>query len=164
MSCFYSLHDDILDSIYLSLWRVVYLTRVWHHICWYILNFTGCIIDVSFDIQCVLFGWCKGEGVTSQVIHINKKQIICSLIWVKLYILFKNWISCHVFTHFMLIFWKAISTIFVARIIRNIRPNIFSSHLWLFLLLDFWIISTDLLISWNILFKCWIICISWCCF
>ncbi len=28
MSCFYSLHDDILDSIYLSLLRVVSLTSV----------------------------------------------------------------------------------------------------------------------------------------
>ncbi len=70
-------------------------------------EWVGCIFDVSFGIQCVLFGWCKDEGVTSQVIHIIKNQIICSLIWVKLYILFKNWISCHVFTHFMLIFWKA---------------------------------------------------------
>ncbi len=39
-SCFYSLHDDILDSIYLSLWRVVSLTSVWHHISWYIFYFT----------------------------------------------------------------------------------------------------------------------------
>ncbi len=40
MSCFYSLHDDILDSIYLSLWCVVSLTSVWHHIFWYIFYFT----------------------------------------------------------------------------------------------------------------------------
>ncbi len=34
----------------------------------------GCIFDVGFDIQCVLFAWCKDEGVTSQVIHIIKKS------------------------------------------------------------------------------------------
>jgi len=34
--------------------------------------------------------------------------MISSLIWVKLYILFKNQISCHVFTHFMLIFLESI--------------------------------------------------------
>ncbi len=39
-SCFYSLHDDILDSIYLSLWLVVSLTSVWDHISWYIFYFT----------------------------------------------------------------------------------------------------------------------------
>ncbi len=40
MSCFYSLHDDVLDSIYLSLWRVVSRTSVWHHISRYIFYFT----------------------------------------------------------------------------------------------------------------------------
>ncbi len=34
----------------------------------------SCIFDVGFDIHCVLFGWCKGEGVTSQVIHIIQKS------------------------------------------------------------------------------------------
>ncbi len=29
---------------------------------------------VVFLIQCILFGWCKGEGVTSQVIHIIQKS------------------------------------------------------------------------------------------
>ncbi len=38
--CLYSLHDDILDSIYFSLGSVVSLTRVWHHISWYIFYFT----------------------------------------------------------------------------------------------------------------------------
>ncbi len=40
MSCLYSLHDDILDSIYFSLWSVVSLTRVRHYISWYIFYFT----------------------------------------------------------------------------------------------------------------------------
>ncbi len=39
-SYLYSLYDDILDSIYLSLWRVVSLTSVWHHISQYIFYFT----------------------------------------------------------------------------------------------------------------------------
>ncbi len=39
-SFLYSLHDDILDSIYLSFWHVVSLTSVWHHISWYIFYFT----------------------------------------------------------------------------------------------------------------------------
>ncbi len=37
-------------------------------------KWVGCIFDIGFDIQCVLFGWCKGEGVTSQVIHIIQKS------------------------------------------------------------------------------------------
>ncbi len=36
-------------------------------------EWVGCIFDIGFDIQCVLFGWWKGEGVTSQVIHIIQK-------------------------------------------------------------------------------------------
>ncbi len=36
-------------------------------------EWVGCIFDIGFDIQCVLFGWCKGEGVRSQVIHIIQK-------------------------------------------------------------------------------------------
>jgi hypothetical protein len=39
-SCFYSLHDDVLISIYLSLWCVVSLTSVWHHISRFIFYFT----------------------------------------------------------------------------------------------------------------------------
>ncbi len=37
-------------------------------------EWVGCIFDVGFDIQRVLFGWCKGEGVTNQVIHIIQKS------------------------------------------------------------------------------------------
>ncbi len=37
-------------------------------------EWVACIFDVGFDVQCVLFGWCKGEGVTSQVIHIIQKS------------------------------------------------------------------------------------------
>ncbi len=37
-------------------------------------EWVGCIFDVGFNIQCVLFSWCKGEGGTSQVIQIIQKS------------------------------------------------------------------------------------------
>ena len=73
--------------------RVEHLVHDCHHchhwnglcsFCWMLIvwaldkridqEWVGCIFDVGFDIQCVLFGWCKGEGVTSQVIHIIQKS------------------------------------------------------------------------------------------
>ncbi len=40
-----------------------------------------------------------------------------------------------------------------AQIICNIRPNRFSSHLWLFIFFEFWIICTDQIISWGVVFN-----------
>ncbi len=70
-------------------------------------GWVSCIFDVGFDIQCVLFGWCKDEGVTSQVKHIIQKSNIMLIDMSQVVNTIQNWISCHVFTHFMLIFWKA---------------------------------------------------------
>ncbi len=70
-------------------------------------EWVGCIFDVGFDIQCVLFGWCKDEGVTSQVIHIIQKSNNIFIDMSQVVHIVKHQISCHVFTHFVLIFWKA---------------------------------------------------------
>ncbi len=55
MSCFHSLHVDILESIYLGLWRVVSFTCVWHHISRYIFNFT---YQNNLNLNNIIEAWC----------------------------------------------------------------------------------------------------------
>jgi hypothetical protein len=70
-------------------------------------EWVGCIFDVGFDTQCVLFGWYKDEGVTSQVIFIIQKSNNMFIDMSQVVHIIQICLSCHVFTHFMLIFWKA---------------------------------------------------------
>ena len=83
----YSLHDDILDSIYFSLWSVVSLTSVWHHISWYIFYFT----------------------------YIRKNTIEFLISWIRKYIpywwIMINWRKIHNFgqlAHFLCNFYKCL--------------------------------------------------------
>ncbi len=55
MSCFHSLHVNILESIYVGLWRVVYFTCVWHHISSYIFNFT---YQNNLNLNNIIEPWC----------------------------------------------------------------------------------------------------------
>jgi hypothetical protein len=55
MSCFHSLHVDILESVYLGLWRVVSFTCVWHHISRYIFNFT---YQNNLNLNNIIEAWC----------------------------------------------------------------------------------------------------------
>ncbi len=55
MSCFHSLHVDILESIYLGLWHVVSFTCVWHHISRYIFNFT---YQNNLNLNNIIEAWC----------------------------------------------------------------------------------------------------------
>ncbi len=55
MSCFHSLHVDILESIYLVSWRVVSFTVVWHHISRYIFNFT---YQNNLNLNNTIKAWC----------------------------------------------------------------------------------------------------------
>ncbi len=55
MSCFHSLHVDILENIYLGWWCVVSFTCVRHHISRYIFNFT---YQNNLDLNNIIEAWC----------------------------------------------------------------------------------------------------------
>ncbi len=55
MSCIHSLHVDILESIYLGLWRIVSFTYVWHHKPRYIFNFT---YQNNLNLNNITKAWC----------------------------------------------------------------------------------------------------------
>ncbi len=74
----YLLEHPVHDCHHCHHWNYL-CTFYWMLIVWALderidQEWVGCIFDVGFDIQCGLFGWCKGEGVTSQVIHIIQKS------------------------------------------------------------------------------------------
>ncbi len=179
-------------------------------------EWVGCIFDVGVDIQCVLFDWCKGEGVTSQVIHIIQKTntMFIDMSQVVHIIQKSNIMSCFHSLHvdilesIYLSLWHDVSfTCVWHHISRYIFNFIYQNNLnlnnlieawccslpsiplvvfwcvelpWPILFSSFWngrcfscqlIVWTYftwkplcILFSWNILLKCWIICISWCCF
>ncbi len=55
MSCFHSLHVEILEIIYLGLWCVVSFTCVWHHISRYTFNFT---YQNNLNLNNIIEAWC----------------------------------------------------------------------------------------------------------
>ncbi len=120
MSCFHSLHVNILESIHLSLWCVVSFTCVWHHISRYIFNFNyqnnlnlnniieaWCCSLPSIPLVvfcCVELPWlisfssfCNGRCFSCQLIvwtHLTWKPLCILFSW---NILFNCWIICIVF-------------------------------------------------------------------